>query len=392
MHSSPRVVLVGGPDVDARLPLMHRLKDDFNVSAVGSLSALHHIFSTEGFGYSTYCLSRQVNPVSDLLTLGQLVFIFRRLKPQIVHAFDPKPCVFARLAARFAGIPVVVGTLPGLGSLYVNPGLTYQIVRSIYETLQRPACHLSDITIFHNRDDAREFVERGLVPEHKAIVVAGSGVRTDVFSRDAIREADIELLRAELNLSPSHIVITIIARLRRSKGIMELMEAARMVKHYDDNVRFLLVGPNDRDSVDRLSSDELRELSRLVACLGQRQDIPAILALTDIFVLPSYREGMPRVLLEAASMGLPIITTDAPGCSEVVEDGVNGLLVPVRESKALAQAILRLVGDSEMRRRLGRESRQRAVARFDLSAIADQIRSIYRELLAQKGLLPEEGT
>ena len=131
MCSLPEVLLVGGPDVDARLELMNSLKDAFNFSALGSDPALNDRFLAEGFGYSTYRLSRRVNPILDLLTLGQLVITFRRLKPQIVHTFDTKPGVWARLAARIAGVPIVIGTLPGLGSLYASDGLKTRFVHRV---------------------------------------------------------------------------------------------------------------------------------------------------------------------------------------------------------------------------------------------------------------------
>jgi N,N'-diacetylbacillosaminyl-diphospho-undecaprenol alpha-1,3-N-acetylgalactosaminyltransferase len=150
-------------------------------------------------------------------------------------------------------------------------------------------------------------------------------------------------------------------------------------------VRFLLIGPNDDSSLDRLSRAELAQLKQVVSWSGPRRDIPVVLASSDIFVLPSaYREGIPRVLLEAASMGLPIVTTDSAGCNEVVEDSVNGLLVPVHDATALGKALLRLVADSELRARFGEASRRRALEHFDLSIVVEQTRSVYRRLLADR--------
>ena len=386
---TPKLALVGGPDVDGRIELMQYLRNNFQVFAIGSEPALVECFAQAGFRYRHYHLARRVNPMADFRTLAELLRIFRQERPHIIHAFDTKPCVFARFAARLAGVPVIVGTLPGLGSLYVGDGITTRIVRAVYERLQSLACRVSDLTIFQNHDDARQFVDRGLVPAHKTTVIPGSGVRMDVFCREAVRDTDIQRLKTELGLSQNHTVITMISRLIRSKGVLEFAEAARIVRRHHQDVRFLLVGPDDRDSVDRLSPNELESLSQSVTWLGERQDIPVILALSDIFALPSfYREGIPRVLLEAASMGLPIVTTDSPGCSEVVEHGANGFLVPARDPDALAQAIVHLIEDPEMRERFGQESRQHAVAHFDLSRIAGHIRAIYRELLAHKGLLP----
>jgi len=315
--------------------------------------------------------------------------IFRQQKPDIVHAFDTKPCVLARLAARLAGVPIIIGTLPGLGSLYVDEGVTTRTVRALYEKLQTLACHLSDLTIFQNHEDLRFFVARGIVPAHKAIAIPGSGVRTDLFYPARISRSDRERVRAELGVKTNALLITMVSRLIRSKGVMEFAAAAQLVRQHYSQVKFLLVGPTDEESMNRFTPPELLQLTRALTWAGARSDIPAILAASDIFVLPTfYREGIPRVLLEAASMGLPIVTTDSPGCKEVVEPGVNGFLVPPRDPGALAEAILRLVEEPDLRQRFGQESRRRAVTYFDLSVIAEQIRSIYRELLAHKGLLP----
>lgn len=388
MYSSPKVLLVGGPDVDARLELMHCLKDTFNMSALGSQPTLHARFLAEGFDYTAYHLSRQINPLADLLTIGQLVLIFWRLKPQIVHAFDTKPGVWGCLAARWAGVPIVIGTLTGLGSLYVNDGLAIRSARMVYQTLQKLACRISDLSIFQNHDDAHQFTAIGVVSAPKAMVIPGSGVATDLFSPARVSEAERVQLRHELGIQPGEIVVTMISRVIRSKGVFEFLAAARHVRLGHPRVRFLLIGPEDGDSIDRLRAAELAQLKQVVTWPGPRRDIPTVLATSDIFVLPSaYREGIPRVLLEAASMGLPIVTTDSPGCNEVVEDDVNGFLVPARDAPALNQAILRLIEQPELRQRFGRVSRQRAVERFDLSVIAEQTRSVYRQLLARKALL-----
>ena len=197
-----------------------------------------------------------------------------------------------------------------------------------------------------------------------------------------------ENLRNELDLKPGETVVTMISRVIRAKGIPEFMAAAQEISARRPDVRFLLVGPEDTESIDRLNANELAQLKQAVTWPGPRRDVPTVLALSDIFVLPSaYREGIPRVLLEAAAMGLPIVTTNSPGCSEVVEDGVNGYLVPVRDAPALSQAILRLLEQRELRQRFGQASRQRVVERFDLSVIVKQMRSVYYQLLAEQAPL-----
>ena len=389
----PKVLLVGGPDVDARLDLMQCLRSEFDLSVAGSSPKLQGKFSAAGFDYYEYTLGRGFQPLVELSTIVQLTHLFRHVRPTVVHTFDTRESIWGRLAARMAGVPIAVGTLPGLGSLYTNDSLATRLLRSGYQPLQKLACHLADLTIFQNHHDAQQFISADVVPKRKATVIPGSGVRTDLFDPAKVSPSDRERVRAELGIQPDELVVTMISRLIRSKGVLDFAEAAQTVKRWHRRVCFLLVGPPDEDSIDRLTPTEVARLTQTVVCPGLRHDIPVVLALSDIFALPSfYREGIPRVLLEAASMGLPLVTTDSPGCSEVVEHGVNGLLVPVRDSDALAQAILCLVEEPEMRQRFGQKSRERAIARFDLCVIAGQICSIYRELLVRKGLLPARKT
>ncbi len=387
MSEFPKVLIVGGPDVDARLDLMHTLKDDFEIRAIGTEKSLRQKFNDEGFGYDDYTMGRGVNPVKDLMAFRQLTIIFRKLKPMIVHTFDTKPGVWARMAARLAGVPVVVGTLPGLGSLYAADNVVRKILRSIYQGLQSLASKCSDLTIFQNHDDARQFIETGVVDEQKTKVILGSGVNTKVYSQTQISDESRAKLKNEFGIQDSEIVVTMISRIIRSKGVIEYVEAALNVSNQIPSVRFLLIGAEDVGSIDRLATEELAKLNKAVIWPGARQDIPAILAISDVFVLPSaYREGIPRVLLEAASMGLPIITTDSPGCNEVVENEANGLLIPPRDAEALSQAVNCLVEDQKLRQRFGEKSRQRVEEVFDISVIARQIRSVYYDLLASRSV------
>lgn len=381
----PKVLFVGGPDVDARLELMHCLRNEFDLGGLGSTSKLQGKFQTEGFGYTAYHLNRTANPILDIQTFVQLAFIFKKLKPQIVHTFDTKPGVLARLAARLVGVPIIMGTLPGLGTLYVGNNFKTKLLRLIYQPLQWLASRSSALTIFQNQEDAAQFIKAGIVPRQKTKIIFGSGVATNIFAPGQVSEKERLQLRQEFGIKSNEVVVTMISRLIRSKGVLDFVAAAQQVQEHHAGVRFLLVGPEDTDSIDRLTSAEINLLKQVVIWPGPRRDIPTILAATDIFVLPSaYREGIPRVLLEAASMRLPIITTNSPGCNEVVEDSVNGFLVPSYNPVALCAALSRLIKDPKMRQRFGEISRQRAVERFDLSVVAEQTRFVYQQLLVNE--------
>ena len=390
-------MIVGGEDIRARIDLMRGLAKDHIMAAAGSTPQLVAAFAQAGFRYFDYPLSRGVGPCSDVYALGALWRLMRSYRPDVVHAFDTKPGVYGCLAARFAGVPVVVGTITGLGSLYgedygagaglqatlQRPGLP--VVRGVYEQLQRLSAQQSDLTIFQNRRDREEFVARRIVPASKAALIAGSGVSTELFDPRLVSDVERSEVRASLGIPGDGPLVTLVSRVVRSKGVEEFVAAARNTRERMPEAHFLLVGPADMDSVDSFRGDELAEFGRVVNWPGARADVPRVLAASDLFVLPSYlREGIPRVLLEAASMALPLITTASPGCNDVVEDGVNGFLIPRRDPAALTRAILKLLQQPELRRRFGQVSRRRAVERFDLSVVVQETRRHYRELLARK--------
>lgn len=383
----PIVLLVGGPDVDARIDLMQALRNEFRMWAAGSSPHLAPHFAQAGLDYCFYPLDRGSNPFMDIYTCVSLWRMLRRLRPQIVHTFDTKPGVWGALAARLAGAPGIIVTLTGVGgALYLNDRLSTRIIRAIYLSLQRLACRAADLTMFQNHDDARQFTSAGFVTARSALVIPGSGVATTVFAPSNVTESARMRVRAELGLQPGELVVTMVSRVIRQKGVLEFTAAAREIRARYPHVRFLLVGPDDVESVGRLTAAELVALQESVIWPGPRRDIPAVLALSDVFVLPSaYREGIPRVLLEAASMGLPIVTTDSPGCNEVVEHGVNGLLVPTHDAAALTEAVLRLIERPDLCQRFGRAARQRAVERFDITVVVDRTRAAYQALLAAGG-------
>jgi glycosyltransferase involved in cell wall biosynthesis len=381
----PKVLIIGSEDVHTRIDLMRGLAKDHVIAAAGSNPELAPDFARAGFHYFSYPLARGVGPVSDVHAFAALWRLMRSYRPDIVHAFDTKPAIYGCLAARLAGIPVVLGTVTGLGSLYGDHSGSAPIVRWVYEWLQRLTSQCADLTIFQNHCDLDEFVARRVVPAGKAALIAGSGVATNVLDPARISHAERCAVRASLRIPADAPLVTLVSRIIRSKGVGEFVAAARQIRRQKPQTHFLLVGGADHDSVDNFRADELAEFGRVVNWPGARRDIPEVLAASDVFVLPSYlREGIPRVLLEAAAMGLPIVTTDTPGCNDVVEDGVNGFLTTRHNPAALSRAIVTLLDQPELRRRFGLVSRRRAVERFDLAVVVRQTRLHYQELLARR--------
>ena len=381
----PKVLIIGGEDVHARLELMRGLEGAYALAAAGPAPDLAPSFARCGFPYFYYPLTRGLGPASDLRALAALWRLLTRYRPHVVHAFDTKPGVYGCLAAALAGVPVVVATVTGRGSLYVGDSPVRRLVRGVYEGLQRLASHCADLTIFQNRDDRRDFLARRIVSAGRSAFIPGSGVRTDLLDPARFSDCQRRQVRASLGVPPGAPLVTMVSRVIRTKGVAEFAAAARDVRRRFPEAHFLLVGGADKDSLDGFSPAELAEFSRAVNWHEARSDVPAVLAASDVFVLPSYLpEGIPRVLLEAASMGLPIVTTDSPGCKEAVEEGVNGFLVPVRDPGALSRAILCLLAQPDLRRHFGQLARQRAVACFDLPLIVGRTRRLYEELLARK--------
>lgn len=385
MGKKPRVLIIGGPDVEARIPLIKQMDDTFHFLVAGSQDQPETPFRRAGIEFVAYPMRRSANPVADIRMLVALIQLIRWANVDVVHTFDTKPSVWGRLAAKAANVPVVIGTLPGLGSLYSRNNLSTHLIRSIYQPIQSMACHRSDLTIFQNSTDADHFVRAGIVPKHRAVVLPGSGVDTQHFDPARFRNGRRTQLRSELGLHQEDLAITMISRMIRSKGILEFSQAAHVVCERHPGTKFLLVGPNDPQSVDALTENEMEQVQKSVIWLGARNDVPGLLSISDLFAFPTYyREGIPRVLLEAASMGLPIVATHSPGCTEVVEHNTNGFLVPQQDIRAFSNAITTLVVDPSLRSRFGHVSRQRAIHKFDLSVIAQHTTSIYQQLLVTK--------
>ena len=383
MDPRPLVAIVGGPDVDARIPLVRELRQQFSFVVFGSDASKAARFEEHGIPFRSYPMSRRVSPLGDLRAIRSLAIAFAGLRPDVVHAFDTKPGIFACIAARRAGVPVATATITGLGSLYSSHDAKTRVLRAIYERLQRIACRKADCTVFQNHDDERRLLDAGVAVGGKTAVVLGSGVDTRAFDPAALPPDVRERTRTELGIAPDAIVVTMVSRMTRTKGALEFADLARRCADAGPRVRFVAVGPDDRDSVDRLTPRELGDLQAAVLWTGARSDIAGILAASDLFVLPSVgREGTPRSLLEAASCGLPLATTDPPGCNEACRDGENGFCVPEGDADALARAVRQLVADEGLRRAFGAASRRRARERFDLRVVASQMARLWQERLA----------
>lgn len=320
--------------------------------------------------------TRSVDPVEDARALVELTRLLRRLAPDIVHTHNPKPGLYGRVAARLARVPVVVNTVHGLYATAEDSA----IKRALVYAAERAASVCSDAELVQNVEDV-EVLRRLRVPERK-LVLLGNGVDLERFHPGRDPEGRAEA-RASLGLDAGAFVVGTVARLVWQKGFRELFAAAQTLRDRRPEVVFCVVGPNDPDKADALSSEDVARARRLgnVRFCGLREDVENVYTAFDVFALPSYREGFSRTGMEAAACGVPVIASDIRGCRQVVDDGVTGLLVPPHDAEALASAIELLVDDTPRRQAMGKNATAKAEAEFDDRTVARTTLETYRRLL-----------
>ncbi|MBW2094701.1 MAG: glycosyltransferase family 4 protein [Deltaproteobacteria bacterium] len=310
---------------------------------------------------------RGINPAMDVKLLYALYRWYRKERPDIVHHFTIKPVIYGSIAAKFAGIPKIVNTITGLG--YVFTANERKWLRSIAHFLYRVALRGTHVTFFQNMEDQRYFLRNNLTHGHDTSVLPGSGVDCAHFRplSDNSKAPDG---------GPAFLMLT---RLLKDKGVYEFVEAAKRVRQVYTSSRFLLLGRRDERNPSVVAEKDLERWQRkgIVEWLGEVEDVRPSIADADVVVLPSYREGLPRSLLEAAAMGKPVITTDAVGCRDAVEHGRTGLMVPVKDSAALADAMKEMIKNPEMRSRMGREGRRKMELEFDEKIVLKKILEVY---------------
>jgi N,N'-diacetylbacillosaminyl-diphospho-undecaprenol alpha-1,3-N-acetylgalactosaminyltransferase len=326
------------------------------------------------------------NPVNELKTVWQLYRIFRKEKFDAVHGFTIKPNIYGNIAAKMAGVPAVINTVPGLGYVFTGNARKRRLLRILVVALYRFAFKFASRVIFLNDDDFELFRNYGIGKSSRGIVIRSEGIDSDRYSVSNVRRDRLEKVRSDLGLSEDcgQLIVTMIGRLIWDKGVREFVEASRLVRSKHANVLFLLVGQIDEGNPAAVPEEYVTGAERegLVRYLGRREDVPEILSISDIVTLPSYyREGTPRVLLEAMSMCKPVITTNSVGCKEVVEEGKNGYLVQPKDHIALASAIEELVIDEQLRIAMGEYGRQKVLSEFEERGVVGRIMQIYDELL-----------
>jgi len=336
---------------------------DAGYEVVGVSAPGPHVATLEAHGIRHVPLTRSTRAAdlrADVATVWEFARVCRRLRPDLVHTHNPKPGIYGRVVARLTGVPAVVNTVHGLYALPSDPWPK----RTVVYTLERLAAAFSDAELLQNPEDLPT-LRRLRVPEAK-LRLLGNGVDLSRFDPDRHLD-DRDVVRAELGVGDEEVVVGLVGRLVAEKGYREVFTAARRLRAEHPSARFVIAGPADPDKADAIGQDELDRAAAEagVLLLGMREDVERLYTAFDLYVLASWREGFPRSAMEAAAMGLPLVVTDIRGCRQVVEDGVNGRLVPVRDPTALTSAIGELVADVDTRRAMGAASREKALAEFD---------------------------
>lgn len=327
--------------------------------------------------------TRAWSPGADVRALRELVAILRRERFHLVHTHTPKGGVIGRLAGRLAGVPRVVNTVHGLYATRDDAWTRKAPVLAV-EWL---AARFSDLELYQSGEDLAWSRRLRLVRRGRSGLL-GNGVDLSHFDPTGVAPERLAALRKELGIGEGTLVVGTVGRLVTEKGYRELSLAARDVRRVLPDVRFLAVGPGDLAERDAIGGD-LDGAGLLFT--GMRTDVRDLLALMDVFVLATWREGVPRSAIEAAAMGRAMVLTDIRGCREVVRNGVEGILVPPRDPRALTGALLRLLRDPGLRARLGAAARARALERFDERSVEAIVVSSYEGLLGDGGLRPRGG-
>lgn len=325
-------------------------------------------------------IPRFITPARDMMGLFCLYRIFNRFRYDIVHLFQIKLIVYGAIAAKMAGMKRLFASCTGTGIL-TNAFIDWKKVQlqRISKMLYAFSMPLIDRILFQNEADRDFFCLRGLVKPERAVVVRGSGVNTEEYSERALDLSTVQLLRSRIPGISERVVVTMVGRVVETKGVREFIEASKVLEAKEPGLAlFLLFGDVEPDNPESFCPGYVRsQESEVFRWMGWTDNVPEVFSISDIAVLPSYREGTPRALLEAMAMAKPIVTTDAPGCRNVIEHDRNGFMVPVRDHIELAKAIQVLAEDAELRRKFGKRSYEKVLEEFEEHLI---VRQIIREL------------
>jgi glycosyltransferase involved in cell wall biosynthesis len=358
-----------------RLPVARKAKElGFDVCVVSKINSKENKkrIEDEGFRAIPINLIRTgTNPITELKSLIELIKIYRKEKPDMVHHVAIKPVIYGSIAAIFNRTPAVINAVAGLGMMFSNKDIKSRIIRFFITIAFRLLLNRKNSRlILQNADDQNFFVNSKIIKRERTIKIKGSGV-------------DVEKYTVEPEPKTDKIIVSLVSRMLWNKGIGEIVEAARLLKKTNPNVVIRLIGAPDLLNSKTVSQEQLESWHKegVIEYLGRRSDIVNVWHESHIATLPSsYGEGLPKCLLEAGACEKPMVTTDIPGCRELVQNNVNGLIIPPRNAEELAKAIAKLAEDEDLRKKLGKTARQMIIDDFSSKVVAKETGELYSSL------------
>jgi glycosyltransferase involved in cell wall biosynthesis len=351
-----------------RLNLARALKNaGYDVVLVAPYDVYSEKLKDEFTYYDIYMNNKGTNPKEDIKTLIWFYKLYKMIKPDVVLNYTIKPNIYGNIACGLLGVKTI-NNISGLGTVFINESLVTKVVKWLYKY----SLGKSSKVFFQNRDDLNLFIKENLVDKYKCDLLPGSGIDTNKFVPVEYKNED-DTFR-----------FLVIARMLWDKGVGEYVEAAKILKKKYKNVEFQLLGSLDAVNNTSISKEQMQEWTSegLVNYLGVTDDVKEFIKKADCVVLPSYREGVPRTLLESASMAKPIVTTNVAGCKEVVDDGINGYLCEVRNAQDLADKMEMMLNLSEGERsKMGKKGREKMIKEFDEKIVIDKYLQAIKELL-----------
>ncbi len=358
--------------VSHRLPIaLKALEEGYEVHLLCALTDKADYLESLGLVVHPFLFTRSgKNIFNEIICIANLYRQVKRIKPDLIHLVTIKPVLYGGIVARLAKVPVVVSAISGLGFLFVErKGVKARLFRSAILFLYRLAMgHSNQRVIFQNFADMNALLVAGGVQKGKVRMIRGSGVDLQDYPVESESEG-----------VP---VVVMASRLLKDKGVIEFVEAAKILKAKGVNAHFKLIGDTDPENPASVTAEDIEtwEKEGNVDCLGFRSDIAKLFSQSHIVTLPSYREGLPKVLIEAAACGRAVITTDVPGCRDAIIPNVTGILIPARDARALAEAIEQLINDASLRHKMGQAGRKLAEREFSIEKVVSAHFDIYHEL------------
>ena len=355
----------------------------FEVKAIssGPLSELDIVKKNEGVEVQEVTMSRQITPIKDLLALFKLVRIFRKEQPAIVHTHTPKAGILGMLAAKFSNVPIRLHTVAGMPLMEAKGGK-----RKVLDAVEK-LTYACATKVYPNSKGLQRFIlENNYAKIEKVKVIANgssNGIDTSHFNPENYTQQQNQALRKQLGIQEQDFVFIFVGRLVGDKGINELVQAFKFLSFGEGfKLRLLLIGPQESE-LDPLQPETLQEMvsNQNIIAVGFQEDVRPFFAISDALAFPSYREGFPNVVMQAGAMGLPSIVSDINGCNEIIVEGKNGLIIPVKNTEALQKAMQRLVEDSYLYEQLKSQAREMITSRYEQKVVWEALLEEYKKLL-----------